>query len=376
MKDRWLIKQDFKTTRWPDKAAEQWKSWKWQFANRLRDADSLQKRLDLAPGQRKAMDIDLGLPIALTPYYAALIAASKGNAGHALARMALPVPAEANEGDNEFADPLGEEAYSPVPGLVHRYPDRVLLSVASICPVYCRYCTRRRYVGRPQHVNHQAWWDYLAAHKEIREVIVSGGEPLTLSDDALKRLLGKIRSNDHVQVIRLSTRTPAVLPFRITRKTADMLAGFQPLFVLTQFNHPAECTLEAFRAVEKLRMAGIPILNQMVLLRGVNDHAGIITDLGRKLLIMGIKPYYLHQMDAVKGTAHFRVGLGRGIGIMRELRSQTSGMAVPKYVIDLPEGGGKVSLAPNYVIEYTETGAWLAGTDNRLHRYEWEKENA
>jgi len=205
-------------------------------------------------------------------------------------------------------------------------------------------------------------------------VIISGGEPLTLSDAVLKELLGNIRKNEHIQVIRLSTRTPAVLPFRITRDTAAMLAEFQPIFVLTQFNHPAECTLDAFRAVEKLRMTGITVLNQAVLLRGVNDDASIITDLGRKLLIMGIKPYYLHQMDAVRGTAHFRVGLDRGLAIMRELRREVSGIATPKYVIDLPEGGGKVSLAPNYVVESGETEAWLKGVDNRLHRYDWEKE--
>jgi len=379
MKEHWLIKQGFEITGTLGWQAHDWQSWKWQFARRIKGPDALSRHLDLTDGQKQAIGIDFGLPFAITPYYAALIAGkyiknTHEQARNALIRMAVPSMNENASAGNEFADPLAEEAYSPVPGLVHRYPDRILLSVASVCPVYCRYCTRRRYVGRPRPVDREAWWEYIAARAEIREVIVSGGEPMTMGDDALARILGRIRANDHIQVIRLSTRTPAVLPCRITDATAKMLAEFQPMFVLTQFNHPAECTVEAYRAIERLRMAGVPVLNQMVLLRGVNDQPEIIAELGRKLLVMGIKPYYIHQMDAVEGTAHFRVGLGRGLEIMRELRRKTSGIAVPKYVIDLPEGGGKVSLAPNYVVEYTDTGAWLAGTDGRLHRYEWEKE--
>ncbi len=369
MQDAWLEKHGFKNAgTWPEVSSRDWRSWKWQFAHRMMDLGTLEKRTGLTREQRTAMGQDLGLPVAVTPYYAALIASSGSTA---LRRMALPLPEEAMDTDNAFDDPLAEEAHSPVPGLVHRYPDRVLLSVTATCPLYCRYCTRRRYVGRPHHADPNAWWDYLGAHTEVREVIVSGGEPMTLADPALQRLLSRVRANEHVQVIRLSTRTPAVLPCRITDRTAQMLAEFQPLFVLTQFNHPAECTLEAFHAVQKLRMAGIPVLNQMVLLSGVNDNAGTIAELGRRLLVMGVKPYYLHQMDAVKGTAHFRVALDRGIAIMRELRRSVSGIATPKYVIDLPQGGGKVALAPNYVVEYSGTRAWLAGTDDRLHMYEW-----
>ena len=349
-----------------------WRDPKWQWAHRITTFEKLNKFVNLSKKEIEGIE-KTDFPMAITPYYLALM--DPDDPDCPIRRQAIPVGLEARVLEGEKKDPLMEGVHEKVAGLVHRYRDRVLLSSASHCPVYCRYCTRRRYTGRHQRVDRDAWWDYLRQHKEVKEVIVSGGDPLSLSDRTLERILKNIRQIKHVEVIRISTRFAAVLPFRITDRLARMLAKYFPVFVLTQFNHPKECTMDAFEAIERLRKAGIPIVNQAVLLKGVNDDPEVIKGLGRCLLMMGIKPYYLHQLDAVEGISHFRVSLRRGLEIFRQIRPEFSGLGTPSYVIDLPDGGGKVLLTPEYMVEYSDRQAHFVGLDGRLHNYmTWEEE--
>jgi len=273
-------------------------------------------------------------------------------------QQAVPSPAELVHSPVDLADPLGEEAHMPVPGLTHRYPDRALLYATHNCPVYCRHCTRKRKVGDPTsaatHQQLEAALDYLRQHDEVRDVLVSGGDPMSLSDDRLVDLLARLRAIPHLEIIRLCTRNPVTLPHRFTPALLERLKALQPLFVHTHFNHPAECTPEAARCLRALANAGLNTANQMVLLRGVNDDLEVVRETNLWLLRQRCRPYYLFQADLADGIGHFRTPIQTGLDILKGLRGFSSGMAVPHFVIDAPGGGGKVPLLPDYVVRRDE----------------------
>jgi lysine 2,3-aminomutase len=293
--------------------------------------------------------VALVYPCKVSGYYASLIS----SAGDAIWRQCIPDVREL-EDHVQVADPLAEEVLSPVPGLIHRYPDRVVLLVSNRCPVYCRFCMRKRHVGGEgdsplDRDTLDRALEYIRSHTNVRDVILSGGDPLMLDDKSLQIILSRLREIPHVKIIRIGTRIPVTLPERITPELCKMLSRFHPLYINTHFNHPAEITAASARACELLANAGIPLGNQSVLLRGVNDDVTVMRDLMTGLLDIRVKPYYIHQMDLIKGTAHFRTPVSRGLEIIRALRGHVSGMAVPHYVIDLPEGKGKVALLPEPV---------------------------
>jgi lysine 2,3-aminomutase len=284
-------------------------------------------------------------PFRVTPYYFGLLEGPHDP----LWKQVIPDPAELRK-DNLPVDPLNEEEQSPVPGVVHRYPDRVLFMVAGGCGSYCRFCTRKRRVGQVKISFSEvlAGIDYIAATPAVRDVLLSGGDPLTMSDMVLREILQRLRRIPHVEVIRIGTRLPVTLPERITEELCRMLSSFHPLYINTHFNHPREVTPEAAEACRRLADVGIPLGNQTVLLRGINDSPTVLRDLFQRLLRIRVRPYYLHQMDLTRGTGHFRTPLACGLRIMAELRGTLSGLAIPTYVVDLPGGKGKIPLLPEY----------------------------
>lgn len=301
--------------------------------------------------------------IRVNPYYLSLIRYP----GDPIWLQCIPDAVEL-EDRNAPEDPLNEDADSPVPSITHRYPDRVLFLVTSQCSMYCRFCTRKRKVSDSTKIN--AKWiqdgiDYIAAHPEVRDVVLSGGDPLMVTDFVLERVLASLRAIPHVEIIRLGTKMPCVLPQRITPKLCKMLRKYHPIFVNTHFNHPWECTPEAEKACAMLADAGCPVGNQAVLMKGVNDDADIMLELHRKLLKMRVRPYYIYQADLTKGTNHFRTPVRKGLEIMDKLRGHTSGLAIPYYVIDAPGGGGKIPLLPQYVLGRN-------GKDIILRNYKYE----
>lgn len=288
-------------------------------------------------------------PLRVNPYYLGLIKKK----GDAVWKQCIADEQELKDTEG-LSDPLLEENQSPVSGLIHRYPDRVLFLCSNQCSMYCRFCTRKRRVGHPDREislsQIMKGIDYIKNHKEVRDVIISGGDPLMLSDEKLEFILKQIRAIKHVEIIRIGTRMPCALPQRITKKLCRMLAKYHPLYINTHFNHPQEITKESIKACSMLADAGIALGNQSVLLKGVNDNPKIMKELVQKLLIMRVKPYYLYQADIVKGTRHFRTEISKGLEIIHSLQGFTSGMAVPHYVIDAPGGGGKIPLLPTYLI--------------------------
>ena len=338
---------------WADVPEDTWSDWRWQQRNRVRTLAALEEIITLSDLEREAFHAcHERFKMAITPYYAALMDPS--DPACPIRRQAVPDPAELDEGRFDLADPLGEEAYMPVPGLTHRYPDRALFYVTHNCPVYCRHCTRKRKVGDPKsaasHRQLDAAFEYLAQHPEVRDVLVSGGDPLSLSDDRLVQVVARLRAIPHIEVIRLCTRNPVTLPQRFTPELSERLAPHQPLFVHTHFNHPKECTPEAARCLRALADAGLNVANQMVLLKGINDDVELVREVNLWLLRQRCRPYYLFQGDLADGIAHFRTPLETGLEIIRGLRGFSSGMAVPHFVIDAPGGGGKVPLLPDYVV--------------------------
>ena len=287
-------------------------------------------------------------PVRVSQYYASLIR----RPGDAIWRQCVPDVCELRD-DGQSPDPLAESSLSPAPGLIHRYPDRVVLLVSNRCPVYCRFCMRKRHVGEgdspPSRPALNSALAYIGANPAIRDVILSGGDPLMLDDSSLKQILGALRAIKHVSIIRIGTRIPVTLPERVTPELCNMLKQFHPLFINTHFNHPDEITPESTRACNLLADAGIPLGNQTVLLRGVNDEIEVMRSLMTGLLEIRVKPYYIHQMDLVKGTANFRTPVSTGLKIIKALRGYSSGMAVPHYVIDLPGGKGKAPILPDAV---------------------------
>jgi lysine 2,3-aminomutase len=358
----------------PNATKQEWNDWRWQLRNRIHDVESLEKMLLLSDDERQAF-IGTGtvsLPLAITPYYMSLI--DPINPRQPLRRTVVPSVWEHFRGFGEEDDPLHEDATSPVPGLVHRYPDRVLFLVANACSTYCRYCTRSRIVGRRENGGFidEKWQQgiaYIASHPEIRDVLLSGGDPLTLADEQLEWLLLNLRRIPHLEIIRIGTKVPAVLPMRITPALVKMLRRYHPLLLSLHMTHPDELTPETAQACERLADAGIPLGSQTVLLAGINDDVETMKRLFQGLLKVRVKPYYLYQCDPISGSSHFRTPVAKGLEIIKGLRGFTSGYAVPSYVIDAPGGGGKIPLLPEYVAGREDGYLLLRNYEGRLFRY-------
>ncbi len=342
---------------WEGVALEQWNDWRWQLTHRLNSLEDLARVIRLTPEETAGLAAPGHFRVDVTPYFASLMDPEDPNCP--IRRQVIPTAGELTPFDAEMADSLGEDAHSPVPGLVHRYPDRVLMLVTTECASYCRFCTRSRLVG-DQHVQfnstqYEQQLAYIAAHPEIRDVLISGGDPLMLSLHVLEKLLRRLREIPHVEIIRLGSRTPVFLPQRITPELVTMLSQYHPLWLNIHFNHPKELTPEVEVALARLANAGIPLGSQTVLLAGVNDCPNIIKDMVHKLVKNRVRPYYLYQCDLVQGAGHFRTPVAKGIEIMESLRGHTSGYAIPTFVIDAPEGGGKIPLLPNYLLSMSES---------------------
>jgi lysine 2,3-aminomutase len=338
---------------WAAVPPSQWDDWRWQLRNRLAAPSELEKRLTLTPSEREGLAHSAErLSLGITPYFFSLI--DRADPSCPIRRQVIPTAEENSTGAEEMADPVGEEADSPVPGLVHRYPDRVLLLVTDRCGTYCRYCTRSRLVsgahGSEFSFHLPQALEYLRKHTEVRDVLLSGGDPLLLSDEKLDELLGSLRAIPHLEFLRIGTRLPVVLPQRITAKLCRTFRRHHPLWVSIQANHPRELTREAYVAMTRLADAGIPLGSQTVLLKGVNDDPKVMRELVHKLLLCRVRPYYLYQCDLIRGSRHFRVPVGKALEIVEKLRGFTTGYAVPQFVIDAPGGGGKVPINPDYVI--------------------------
>lgn len=358
---------------YPHITEAEWSNWHWQIRNSICTLDQIQRILSLSQDEYEAITRrTTGLPFRVTPYYASLIDPS--DPLQAIRRSVIPVTGEYLVSPGEAEDPLGEDNQSPVPGVVHRYPDRALFLTTGFCSTNCRYCTRSRMVGDQHKFRsgikqwHQAI-AYIESTPEIRDVLISGGDPLTLPDSQLEFLLSSIRRIPHVEVIRIGTKVPAVLPQRITARLARMLKKYHPLWISTHFTHPDELTPETQAACTQLADAGIPLGSQTVLLKGINDRVEILKSLCHGLLKVRVRPYYLYQCDPILGSAHFRTTVAKGLEMIEGLRGHTSGYAVPHYVIDAPGGGGKIPLLPDYFQCRQQEGIVLRNYENRLFRY-------
>lgn len=361
----------FRKRFFPDISAAQWNDWRWQLANRLTTCDQIARILDLTPAETQALSQTDAFPTAVTPYYASLLQ------GSALRKTMLPSLAEKILGAGETNDPLGEEPCQVAPGLIHRYPDRVLFLTTQYCSAYCRYCTRSRLVGRhalcPETAGLKQNWekafDYIRSHPEIRDVLVSGGDPLTMSDETIDYLLTALRKIKHVEMIRIGSKVPAVLPMRITPRLMKVIRRHHPVFFSLHFTHPDEMTPEMAKACERIADAGIPAGSQTVLLKGVNDNAETLKKLMHELLKVRIRPYYLFQCDPIAGSMHFRVPVAKGIEIINALRGHTSGYAVPTYAIDIPGGGGKIIINDQRCVGRDGDFLLLKNFENEIWRY-------
>jgi len=332
---------------------EEWNDWRWQLRNRITDFDTLREYINLLPEEDAiAQSKHVSFRMAITPYYFSLI--DQKNPYDPIRMQAIPRISEALETESDMDDPLDEDTDAPVPGMTHRYPDRVLLLITDQCAMYCRHCTRRRKAGEKDAPMPKDQIDlaieYIRANTEVRDVILSGGDPLTLSDSRLDEILSRLYEIEHVEIIRIGSRTPVVLPQRVTSSLVDILKKYQPIWVNTHFNHPQELTPESRQAIAKLADAGFPLGNQSVLLKGINDHIDVMKNLLHKLVKNRIRPYYIYQCDLSKGISHFRTTVSKGIQIMESLRGHTSGLCIPTYVVDAPGGGGKIPVSPNYII--------------------------
>jgi lysine 2,3-aminomutase len=353
----------------PDK---DWNDWRWQSRHRVRKLDQIERMLVLSDDEREALvKGESMLPVGITPYYMSLL--DRENPLQPLRRTVIPVTGEFLRTPGEADDPLGEDGHSPTPGLVHRYPDRVLLLALDFCSTYCRYCTRSRVVGHgeimPSEQRLEKAFEYIRQTPAIRDVLISGGDPLALSEDKLDWILGNLRAIPHLEFIRIGTKMPAVLPQRITPALIKVLRKYHPLWMSVHFLHPDECTPEANVACSRLADAGIPLGSQTVLLKGVNDEVQVMKDLCHRLLMMRVRPYYIYQCDPISGSAHFRTSVSKGLEIIEGLRGHTTGYAVPTYVIDAPGGGGKIPLQPNYIVGRDGDDLLLRNYEGQVYRY-------
>ena len=349
-----------------------WNDWKWQFRNRIVSVDQLKKLVSFSPEEEAEIRlVSQRYPIAITPYYLSLI--DFNNPDDPIKKQAIPSIQEINMSKMGMEDPLGEKEDSVVPGLVHRYPDRALMVLTDICPMLCRHCTRKRewrhggWVRPDSEI--EAMLDYLRKTPRVRDVILSGGDPLTLSTSHLESIIARIRKIEHIEIIRIGSRFPVVLPQRIDDELCNMLSKYGAIWVNTHFNHPNEMTPESAAACNKILRAGVPVNNQTVLMRGINDSVETQLKLSHTLLKNKVRPYYLFQCDEVQGTEHLRTPVDVGIKIIEGMRGHTSGLAVPNFVVDLVEGGGKVPLQPNYVLSMSENELLLKNYEGKVYRY-------
>ncbi|MGH9338963.1 MAG: KamA family radical SAM protein [Acidobacteriota bacterium] len=364
----------FRKRFYPEALSKDWNDWRWQVRNRIKDLDELSRIIQLSQDERQSLERHSGsLPVGITPYYASLL--DEFDPQQALRRTVIMVGDEYLKTAGEADDPLNEDGHSAVPGLVHRYPDRVLFLVTGFCAVYCRYCTRSRMVGNPggeYRFNTQQWEqaiDYIQAHPSIRDVLLSGGDPLTLSDDRLEWLLSRLRRIPHVEFLRIGTKVPAVIPQRITPELTRMLKRYHPLWMSVHFTHPDELTPEVKQACERLADAGLPLGSQTVLLAGINDDVETMKELVHGLLKIRVRPYYLYQCDPITGSSHFRTSVEKGLEIIQGLRGHTTGYAVPNFVVDAPGGGGKIPLMPEYLVGREGDDLVFRNYEGKTYRY-------
>ena len=357
---------------WADVPDEKWNDWRWQLSNRVNDLEEIEAVLNLTDEERAGLSAPDKFRVDITPYFISLI--DPDDPDDPIRRQVIPLGREQQAFTAMMEDSLAEDRHSPVPGLVHRYPDRVLMLVTTQCASYCRYCTRSRIVGDPtQNFNrrdHEAQLDYLRRTPQVRDVLITGGDGLTLAPKLFESILRGLREIPHIEIIRIGSRVPVFLPQRIDDELCAMLEKYHPLWINLHFNHPNEITPEVSRAVDKLTKAGLPVGNQRVLLAGVNDCVHIQRALVHRLVENRIRPYYLYQCDLVEGSGHFRTPVGKGLEIMEGLRGHTSGYAVPTYVIDAPGGGGKIPVMPNYLISYSDHKVVLRNYEGYITTYE------
>jgi len=352
-----------------------WNDWKWQLKHCIKDLDTFETLLNINLPETLRQQFQLiveKFPMSITPYYLSLIDTDNLE-NDPVFKQSFPVISEIEVQKNDMLDPLHEDKDSPVPGLTHRYPDRVLLLISNKCAMYCRHCTRKRRVGDqdtiPSREQIMKGIEYIRRSPRVRDVLLSGGDPFLLSTDYLDWILSELKEIEHVEVIRIGTRTPAVLPYRITDELIEMLKKHQPLWINTHFNHPRELTASSKSALRKLADAGIPLGNQSVLLSGVNDCPRIMRSLVHKLVANRVRPYYLYQCDLSEGLSHFRTPVGKGIEILESLIGHTSGFCVPTYVIDAPGGGGKIPVMPNYLISWSTNKVVLRNYEGVITTY-------
>ncbi len=345
---------EFRKRHFPGVKTAEWNDWRWQNRNRIRSLEQLERVIDVSADERAAILRHEGpLPIGVTPYYLSLI--DKGDASQGLRRATIPTLAEFERTPGEELDPLGEDGHSPVPGLVHRYPDRVLLLVTNFCSVYCRYCTRARLVGasgeralRKADIDRAI--EYIAATPTVRDCLISGGDPLSLDEERLEYVLSRLKSIPHLEFVRIGSKQPVVQPMRVTPALTKMLRRYHPIWMSLHFTHPDEVTPEVAEACGRLADAGIPLGSQTVLLKGVNDDVATLKKLFHALLKIRVRPYYLYQCDPISGSSHFRTSVDKGLELIGQVRGHTTGYAVPNFVVDAPGGGGKIALLPDSIV--------------------------
>ncbi len=357
---------------WSEVPEDDWSNWVWQLKNRITSAEELEKYLILKEEEKEGCRFaNQKLSLAITPYFFNLI--DRKDADCPIRRQVIPRIEEMETAPEEMLDPVGEENTTAVSGLVHRYPDRVLFLITDRCAAYCRYCTRSRLVSNAQdynfHPQMEAGLKYIEEHEEVRDVLLSGGDPLLLADHKLDYLLGRLRSIKHVEFIRIGSRIPVFLPQRITPELCDIFRKYGPIWMSIHANHPKECTWEVKEACERLSYAGVPIGNQSVLLKKVNDNVEVMKSLLHRLLMMRVRPYYIYQCDLITGSAHLRTDVRKGIEIIEALRGHTTGYAIPQFVIDAPGGGGKVPINPEYVERITDEEVVMRNYEGKVYRY-------
>ena len=355
-----------------DVSQEDWNDWRWQLRHAIRDIPTLEKVIVLSEEEKENLSKTLKkFKMAITPYYAALM--DKEDKNCPVRMLAVPVLNELFVDPSDLDDPLHEDVDSPVPGLTHRYPDRALLLVTHECSMYCRHCTRRRIVGdsseKMDNKHLEQAFEYIRNTPQLRDIVISGGDPLILSDEKIDYILTELRKIEHIEIIRIGSRMPVVLPQRITDEFCEMLKKHHPIYVNTHFNHPKEITEEAKIACEKLANSGVNVGNQSVLLKGINDCSNIMKKLVHELLRIRVRPYYIYQCDLSEGISHFRTTISKGIEIIENLRGHTSGLAVPTFVVDAPGGGGKIPVMPTYLISQNEKRVVLRNYEGVITTY-------
>ena len=357
---------------WSDVTSEEWNDWRWQVRNRITTLEQLKKVIDLTGEEAEGVEKCLqSFRMAITPYYATLIDPRDRNCP--VRKQAVPSALELHRAGSDMTDPLHEDVDSPVPGLTHRYPDRVLVLVTDQCSMYCRHCTRRRLAGVTDKASTREQIDgaidYVRRTPQVRDVLLSGGDGLLIGDDFIEYILQQLQAIDHVEIIRFGSRTPVVMPQRITADLCRMLAKYHPIFLNTHFNHPKEITAESAAACARLADAGIPLGNQSVLLAGINDCPQTLKKLSHELLKIRIRPYYLYQCDLSQGIEHFRTSVGAGIEAIENLRGHTTGLGVPTFIVDAPGGGGKIPVMPQYLISQSPNRVVLRNFEGGVYTY-------